>query len=131
MSTIVAETDFLIGLIHPRDKLHNKCVNLVENYRVYLSPYSLLEYRLINVSEKEFEKWIKIFKLIDSILKYFGIDILPSNPLIHMYSMEYRSSRGLSLFDSLHAGVAKFYRIPLTSSDKVYADLDIEWLPLK
>lgn len=131
MRVVVAETDFLIGLVHPRDKLHDRCISLVRNYEVYLSPYSLLEYRLINVREKDFEKWLKIFRYIDSILKYFRVNILPSNPLIHVYSMEYRLSRGLSLFDSLHAGVAKLYRVPLISSDKVYEDLDIEWIPLK
>ncbi len=132
MTEVIVETDFLTGLIHRSDRLHKTCLEILDRYRVYLSPYSLIEYRLVNIHEAEYETWIKVFKYIDLILRYYNIRILPSNPIIHVYSMEYRVKYNMSLFDSMHAGSSKYYDLPLLSSDKVYGKVsDIKWIPLE
>ena len=48
MIEAVAETDFLIGLIHKSDRLHETCIKILNKFKLHLSLYSILEYRLIN-----------------------------------------------------------------------------------
>jgi len=130
---VVAETDYLIGLLFKRDKLHNKAINASKKYFILLSPYVFMEFHLYILSGRIVVRDLKaFFSQCSKIIKGFNIRVLPDNLLIHSESFKLREEYRLTLFDSLHAATAIHYKIPLLSADKTYRGIKgLSWIDLK
>ena len=133
MKDILAETDFVLGLIFKDDSLHKHAENAYKLFRIYLSPYTSIEINLLFISGKvKVEKPIDFLLLIDKVLSALDIQILMVDFKIHALSYKIRRKYKLSLFDSLHAATAISYDFPILSSDKIYGEIkEVNWINLK
>lgn len=133
MKSIVAETDFILGLLFKDDSLHTHAKNAYKLFKIYLSPYTPIEMNLLLLSNKiEVEKPTEFLFSVNKILSFFDIQILKTDFRIHALSYELRRKYSLSLFDSLHAATGMLYGLPILSSDKIYGKIKgVNWINLK
>ena len=121
---LLIETDTLLALISIGDRHHDEVKKFLEsvNGGLYLSPYSLTELDLlVRAREILFTETRAFYRLLNDLIDYYDIGLLPPEPAYHGEAYELRSKyRGLTYFDSLHAAVGIIEDLKLVSYDQEY-----------
>ncbi|EMA09639.1 PIN domain-containing protein [Haloarcula marismortui] len=122
--TAYVETDFLLALAKDADWLKDRAEDALEEHDVVTSSYAYLEVLLIR-EQHEFD-YIKLFSNM--------LDIVPveteEEQQIVLKAVNY-FEEGMTAFDAFHAATAETRGYLILGSDKAYAGVDSERLPLE
>ena len=119
------ETDILVAAIDPEDPNHHVARRIIEEGRVHLSPYALIELDLLIRSNIiKVRDYSKFWSKIEELLKRFKIRMVKVRPLHFIKAYELRRNYELTYFDSLHAATAIIESLELISFDaKAYSTI--------
>lgn len=118
---MLIETDVLLAAINPHDPARRYALNVLDRGNLRLSPYSLLEIRLLNRARKlSIENFKAFADDLSALFEMQKITTLFDRPEYHAQASALESKFRLTFFDSLHAAAAKVEKEVIVSFDRSY-----------
>ncbi|MDK2463433.1 MAG: PIN domain-containing protein [Candidatus Korarchaeota archaeon] len=130
-SPALVETDFLLALINRSDPLHEAALRALKRFRLFLSPYSLIELDLLILSGRiEVEDPGEFSRDVARELRMGRVSVASPKPEVHVRAWKLRSD-GMGFFDSLHRALAETGGIPILSADRAHSGCESGWIDLR
>jgi predicted nucleic acid-binding protein len=122
--TVFVEADFLLAIAKDDDWLQNRAEDVRDERDIVTSPIAYLELLLV-LEPYQFD-YVRLFANL--------LDVVPvgdeTERQIVLKAATY-FEEDMTPFDAFHAATAETRGLPILSSDKAYADVDAERLPLE
>ena len=127
----LVDADILYAYLNPTDWLHEeatKVVSMIKDVKLkaYITPIIVLELAVVIKRDLSEKTMLKLYEE----LKKIGLKTIPVDENVVKTAFDYLK-RGMGIFDSFHAAVAKHNNLVIISTDHKYDEMGLKRLDPK